>query len=173
MSAREHKYPTPGGGIRGSRMTQHTPAILKTDQPFDDSPNTGHPDCICSRCSSPIPAGEIAVRVWPDGDTEYRYHPHCVMKAPARPLDRPDPHVSNGVGLVEYTPPGFVNPIIRKFKIENFISVDSVEFKYRCRAFSYTSIKLRARNGGTYNRCAEESPEEIRRRVREASQCLP
>ena len=144
------------------------PAILKTDQAFDDSPNTGHPDCICSRCSAPIPVGEIAVRVWPDGRTEYRYHPHCVMKAPPKPPDQPEPHTSNGVGLVEYTPSGFVNPIIKKFKVENFISVDSVEFKYRCRAFSYTSIKLRGK-GNPYHRCAEESPEEIRRRVREAT----
>lgn len=37
--------------------------ILDTDKFFNDSPNAGEPDCICSRCAGQIKEGEKMVRV--------------------------------------------------------------------------------------------------------------
>lgn len=60
--------------------------ILATDKVFYDSPDVGHPDCLCSRCGKPIPQEQSPiVRAWPTepGDqgfdpdakhgTEFRY----------------------------------------------------------------------------------------------------
>lgn len=37
--------------------------ILDTDKFFYDSPNTGDPDCICSRCKTQIKEDEVPLRV--------------------------------------------------------------------------------------------------------------
>lgn len=54
--------------------------IEHSDQLFDVSPDPGHPDCICSRCSEPIPEDECPIRVFVDEGAggEYRYHIHCI-----------------------------------------------------------------------------------------------
>jgi hypothetical protein len=51
---------------------------LPTDRVFDDSPDAGHPDCLCSRCGNLIDEKTLAIRAWPEGGKEYRYHPACV-----------------------------------------------------------------------------------------------
>ena len=38
--------------------------ILETDQIFHDSPDSGHPDCICSRCHQPILSTQLAMRIF-------------------------------------------------------------------------------------------------------------
>src|SRR5688500_15259299 len=37
---------------------------LPTDKYFDDSPDAGHKDCICSRCASQIIHGEHPIRMF-------------------------------------------------------------------------------------------------------------
>lgn len=57
-----------------------------TDTVFDDSPDTGHPTCICSRCSQRIQEEEMAIRVWTKNEhgemdeesKEYRYCELCM-----------------------------------------------------------------------------------------------
>lgn len=48
---------------------------------FKDSPDTGHPSCICSYCSKPIAEGEMPLRVFrPTPDKrreELRFHMDC------------------------------------------------------------------------------------------------
>jgi len=56
--------------------------VLPTDQFFTDSPDVGHPACVCSRCGMPITEEDaeraVPIRVWPeDMSGEYRYHPRC------------------------------------------------------------------------------------------------
>lgn len=68
--------------------------ILQTDQVFYSSPNTGAPDCKCSRCGNLIPEKESPIlRCWPTepddigydpkskGGTEFRYCWSCSKKA--------------------------------------------------------------------------------------------
>jgi hypothetical protein len=54
--------------------------ILPTDRRFEDSPDDGTPECLCSRCGQVIEEKcSPAIRAWPErGNYEYRYHPHCV-----------------------------------------------------------------------------------------------
>lgn len=64
--------------------------ILPTDKFFYNSPDTGMPECICSRCGKMIPEDEPAIRAFPtepddygydphaEGGTEFRYHAACV-----------------------------------------------------------------------------------------------
>lgn len=60
------------------------PEPRNTDKLFKDSPDTGDPRCICSRCMELIPEDEIAIRIWPQDvtgkmkNTEYRYHLKCL-----------------------------------------------------------------------------------------------
>jgi hypothetical protein len=57
--------------------------ILETDQLFSDSPDTGHPDCKCSRCLKVIPEQQVPTRIWPTDDEgnvlnyEYRFCNKC------------------------------------------------------------------------------------------------
>ena len=52
--------------------------ILPTDRPFLESPDAGHPTCLCSRCEQIIGEEEVPVRVWPeDVSYEYRFHQNC------------------------------------------------------------------------------------------------
>lgn len=51
---------------------------IETDLLFANSPDAGHPDCICSRCGEPIGEEVIPIRVFTDDNREYRYHPDCV-----------------------------------------------------------------------------------------------
>lgn len=51
--------------------------ILETDRGFDDSPDVGDIECICSRCGDVIIEG-VPLRVFLEGNREYRYHPKCV-----------------------------------------------------------------------------------------------
>jgi hypothetical protein len=59
---------------------------LETDKLFDDSPDTGHKDCICSRCAAQIQNNEHAMRVWTTNNSdrvdensqEYRYCELCM-----------------------------------------------------------------------------------------------
>lgn len=61
----------------------------ETDRVFYDSPDTGHPTCMCSRCGNQIREQEIALRFWPaepgdigfdpaaKGGTEFRFCQKC------------------------------------------------------------------------------------------------
>ena len=46
---------------------------------FQDSPDAGHPDCICSRCGQPIPEDQCPLRVFMDEGRagEYRFCESC------------------------------------------------------------------------------------------------
>lgn len=61
---------------------------LPTDRLFQDSPDTGDPTCLCSRCLRPIPEEVVPIRVFVDkgSGSEYRYHPACLglTTGPAR-----------------------------------------------------------------------------------------
>lgn len=58
---------------------------LETDKLFDDSPDTGWPECICSRCSQVIGENECPIRCWTvneknevdSNSKEYRYCEKC------------------------------------------------------------------------------------------------
>lgn len=60
--------------------------VLPTDRAFDNSPDTGHRDCKCSRCGQKIQEHETAIRVWPPPadqrgqkiTLEYRYCELCM-----------------------------------------------------------------------------------------------
>ncbi len=53
--------------------------ILPTDRVFQDSPDAGWPECICSRCGQPIGEDDCPIRAWTeDGKSEWRYHPACL-----------------------------------------------------------------------------------------------
>ena len=50
--------------------------ILETDQFFYDSPDAGHPNCICSRCRKKIPEKDAPIiRAWPDEPGDYGFDP--------------------------------------------------------------------------------------------------
>lgn len=57
--------------------------IQETDTLFSDSPDAGHPDCKCSRCSELISHKQIPLRCWPTDDDgnvlnyEYRFCNKC------------------------------------------------------------------------------------------------
>jgi len=51
--------------------------ILTTDKVFFDSPDTGHPECLCSRCGKLIPENEMAIRAWPSEPGDYGYDPNA------------------------------------------------------------------------------------------------
>lgn len=63
--------------------------IKQTDKFFYNSPDTGHPECLCSRCGKLIEEDEIPIRCWPTapgdfgfdpnakGGTEFRYCEQC------------------------------------------------------------------------------------------------
>lgn len=71
------------------------PEPLPTDQLFSDSPRTGEPTCLCSRCLQPIKVGQVPIRRPPPGSTwEYRYHPKCLYPSnpsPRGPYEIPPP----------------------------------------------------------------------------------
>lgn len=46
--------------------------IVETDRFFNDSPNAGEPNCICSRCQKPIGEEELPLRVAVD---QQNFHP--------------------------------------------------------------------------------------------------
>lgn len=52
------------------------------DKEFKDSPDTGHPDCICSRCGNKIPSRQFALRIFTGKkkNTEFRYCEPCQTK---------------------------------------------------------------------------------------------
>jgi hypothetical protein len=54
--------------------------LLETDTLFDDSPDAGDPECLCSRCLKQIPEKDSPIiRMWPDGENkEYRYCRKCM-----------------------------------------------------------------------------------------------
>lgn len=56
--------------------------VLKTDKEFKDSPDTGRPECICSRCGNKIKEHEFALRIFTGKkrNTEYRYCGGCQQK---------------------------------------------------------------------------------------------
>jgi hypothetical protein len=49
---------------------------------FSNSPDAGHPDCLCSWCGKPIPEGTVPLRVF-DRTTEMeaRFHNKCIAEA--------------------------------------------------------------------------------------------
>ena len=52
--------------------------ILTTDALWQSSPDEGDPECLCSRCLTPIGEGECVIRAWPqEGKSEYRYCERC------------------------------------------------------------------------------------------------
>lgn len=53
--------------------------VRQTDTLFQDSPDEGELQCICSRCGQRIRHRHgIAIRVWPATGGELRYHPRCL-----------------------------------------------------------------------------------------------
>jgi hypothetical protein len=53
--------------------------IKATDTRFPTSPDSGHPECLCSRCGDLVQDRITAIRAWPeDGSYEYRFHPACL-----------------------------------------------------------------------------------------------
>lgn len=74
--------------------------VLPTDTNFRYSPDTGHPDCICSRCGARIREHEFALRMWATNERdamdehsrEYRYCEKCQAGMGIVFFDRtPDP----------------------------------------------------------------------------------
>lgn len=53
--------------------------ILDTDTEFKDSPDTGRPDCLCSRCGNKIMEREMPLRCFTgkERNTEYRFCEKC------------------------------------------------------------------------------------------------
>ena len=59
--------------------------IRTTDKAFDQSPDAGDPDCICSRCGNKILEGEFPIRFFTTNDAgevdenskEYRLCEYC------------------------------------------------------------------------------------------------
>lgn len=52
---------------------------LPTDKLFKDSPDTGWPECKCSRCDKMIREHEVPLRMMPEGqNAEYRYCESCM-----------------------------------------------------------------------------------------------
>ncbi len=67
--------------------------ILLTDKVFNDSPDAGTPECICSRCLKPIKEDEVPIRAWLTSTLytidnqripklEWRYHANCLFPKP-------------------------------------------------------------------------------------------
>lgn len=54
--------------------------VLPGDKEFKDSPDTGWPECICSRCSAKIKEREMPLRMLTERNTEYRYCMKCQKK---------------------------------------------------------------------------------------------
>ena len=63
--------------------------IIKTDKLFQNSPDAGEPECICSRCGEVIDEEEIPIRAFVDDfrGGKYRYHPHCFFESEAIYID--------------------------------------------------------------------------------------
>ena len=63
---------------------------------FKDSPDAGHPDCLCSWCGKVIPAADAPViRMFNDDtDEEARFHRRCA--APALGLMMPEVSYDEG-----------------------------------------------------------------------------
>lgn len=61
--------------------------VKETDTLFDDSPDTGLPECKCSRCGNKIKTREIPLRCWPTDEHgnvlnyEYRYCENCMKES--------------------------------------------------------------------------------------------
>lgn len=55
-------------------------SIQPTDTRFFNSPDAGHPHCLCSRCGKKIEEWHApCLRAWPEsGKSEYRFHWGCV-----------------------------------------------------------------------------------------------
>lgn len=76
-------YPGVDGRIPIEELTEkieHDYAKHPEEWWFKDSPDAGHPDCICSICRRQIPNAENCFRMWEEeeGDTlEARFHEHC------------------------------------------------------------------------------------------------
>jgi hypothetical protein len=52
--------------------------VKPNDKVFYDSPDSGHPDCKCSRCGKPIPAKESPIlRMWPTESGDHGYDPNA------------------------------------------------------------------------------------------------
>lgn len=50
--------------------------VKPTDKFFYDSPDSGHPDCKCSRCGNHILQAESPIlRMWPTEPGDYGYDP--------------------------------------------------------------------------------------------------
>lgn len=50
---------------------------------FENSPDAGDPDCLCSLCGKAISEEEVPIRMWPQGKhirKEYRLHWDCFLK---------------------------------------------------------------------------------------------
>jgi hypothetical protein len=55
--------------------------IKPDDSIFSNSPDTGHPECICSRCGNEIGEDEVPIRIWPSETREYRFCENCQREA--------------------------------------------------------------------------------------------
>lgn len=55
--------------------------LWSTDKKFTDSPDTGWPECTCSRCGKMIKEGEMPLRMMPENENaEYRFCMNCQEK---------------------------------------------------------------------------------------------
>lgn len=61
------------------------PTPLPTDKMFKTSPDSGHPDCICSRCGTLIDEEDMPIRIFVQQEDvpigEFRYHTKCLLKS--------------------------------------------------------------------------------------------
>lgn len=48
---------------------------------FDDSPDTGSPDCLCSWCLEVIESNSLAIRFFHPSNREVRLHPTCFKES--------------------------------------------------------------------------------------------
>lgn len=48
---------------------------------FNDSPDAGDPECLCSLCGKLIQEDDVPIRAWPEsGKREIRLHWDCFLK---------------------------------------------------------------------------------------------
>lgn len=48
---------------------------------FKNSPDAGHPLCLCSKCGKHIDEDEVPIRCWSEkADIEYRWHVECFQE---------------------------------------------------------------------------------------------
>lgn len=75
-------YPAKDGRIPIEQLSEaHEHDYTKHSEAwwFNDSPDVGHADCICSICRKQINEGEVPLRIF-EGELEARFHDDCLKK---------------------------------------------------------------------------------------------